>query len=180
MAGPISASPGSGWCRLRGWVGGWVGDSAATTSPPPRGGNAPGGEPRSGRPAAVGDVDGGDVLTSARAAAGPGHCLHLVRFDLGAEVASLLASWLVIPPHRPGARPPRPPRGLASPLVPQRPDVRVTAARAVAHAVPPVPAPGSPSGYQYRARHPAADTGPVGFPGLGHAGTRPLGQLAGR
>ena len=114
------------------------------------------------------------------AAAGPGHCLHLVRFDLGAEAASLLASWLVIPPHRPGARPPRPPRGPASPPVPQRPDVRVTAARAVAHAVPAVPAPGSPSGYQYRARHPAADTGPVGFPGLGHAGTRPLGQLAGR
>jgi hypothetical protein len=53
----------------------------------------------------------------------------VVRLDLGAEVASLLASWLVMPPHRRGP-------------------VRSTAARAAGHAMPPVPTPGSPSRYQ--------------------------------
>jgi hypothetical protein len=88
--------------------------------------------------------------------------------------ASLLASWLIIPPHRPGGpAAAATPRGPVRPSAPQRPDVRVTAARAVAPAVPPAPAPGSPSGYQYRARHPAADTGPAGLPGWAMRGPGP-------
>jgi transcriptional regulator GlxA family with amidase domain len=49
-------------------------------------------------------VDDGDVLTSAGTAAGLDLCLHLVRLDLGAEIANLLARRLVIPPHRPGGQ----------------------------------------------------------------------------
>jgi AraC family transcriptional regulator, transcriptional activator FtrA len=49
-------------------------------------------------------VDGGDVLTSAGTAAGLDLCLHLVRLDLGAEVANLLARRLVIHAHRPGGQ----------------------------------------------------------------------------
>ncbi len=49
-------------------------------------------------------VDDGDVLTSAGTAAGLDLCLHLVRLDLGAEIANLLARRLVVPPHRPGGQ----------------------------------------------------------------------------
>ncbi len=49
-------------------------------------------------------VDTGDVLTSAGTAAGLDLCLHLVRLDLGAEVANVLARRLVIQPHRPGGQ----------------------------------------------------------------------------
>lgn len=49
-------------------------------------------------------VDEGDVLTSAGTAAGLDLCLHLVRLDLGAEIANLLARRLVISPHRAGGQ----------------------------------------------------------------------------
>jgi AraC family transcriptional activator FtrA len=49
-------------------------------------------------------VDEGDVLTSAGVAAGLDLCLHLVRLDLGAEIANRLARRLVISPHRPGGQ----------------------------------------------------------------------------
>ncbi|WP_394821732.1 GlxA family transcriptional regulator [Pendulispora albinea] len=49
-------------------------------------------------------VDNGQVLTSAGAAAGLDLCLHLVRSDLGAEIANRLARQLVIAPHRPGGQ----------------------------------------------------------------------------
>jgi transcriptional regulator GlxA family with amidase domain len=49
-------------------------------------------------------VDEGDVLTSAGAAAGIDCCLHLVREQLGAEVANRLARRLVVAPHRPGGQ----------------------------------------------------------------------------
>jgi AraC family transcriptional regulator, transcriptional activator FtrA len=49
-------------------------------------------------------VDEGDVLTSAGVAAGLDLCLHLVRLDLGAEIANQLARRLVIPAHRPGGQ----------------------------------------------------------------------------
>jgi len=49
-------------------------------------------------------VDEGDVLSSAGIAAGLDLCLHLVRLDLGAEIANRLARRLVISPHRPGGQ----------------------------------------------------------------------------
>jgi transcriptional regulator GlxA family with amidase domain len=49
-------------------------------------------------------VDDGDVLTSAGTVAGLDLCLHLVRLDLGAEIANLLARQLVVSPHRPGGQ----------------------------------------------------------------------------
>src|SRR5919197_1790564 len=49
-------------------------------------------------------VDGGDVLTSAGVSAGLDLCLHVVRLDLGSEVANLLARRLVVPAHRPGGQ----------------------------------------------------------------------------
>lgn len=49
-------------------------------------------------------VDEGDVLTSAGTAAGIDCCLHLVREQLGAEVANRLARRLVVAPHRPGGQ----------------------------------------------------------------------------
>ncbi|MGW6915736.1 GlxA family transcriptional regulator [Kitasatospora sp. NPDC054939] len=49
-------------------------------------------------------VDDGDVLTSAGAAAGLDLCLHIVRRDLGANVANRLARRLVVPAHRPGGQ----------------------------------------------------------------------------
>jgi AraC family transcriptional regulator, transcriptional activator FtrA len=49
-------------------------------------------------------IDDGDVLTSAGTAAGLDLCLHIVRSDLGAEVANQLARRLVVPPHRPGGQ----------------------------------------------------------------------------
>jgi transcriptional regulator GlxA family with amidase domain len=49
-------------------------------------------------------VDAGQVLTSAGTAAGIDLCLHVVRQDLGAEVANGLARRMVIPPHREGGQ----------------------------------------------------------------------------
>ncbi|WP_250563324.1 GlxA family transcriptional regulator [Sphaerisporangium fuscum] len=49
-------------------------------------------------------VDDGDVLTSAGLTAGLDLCLHLVRRDLGANVANQLARRMVVPAHRPGGQ----------------------------------------------------------------------------
>ncbi len=49
-------------------------------------------------------VDLGDIATSAGAAAGLDLCLHLVRKDLGADVANAVARRLVVPPHRDGGQ----------------------------------------------------------------------------
>ena len=49
-------------------------------------------------------VDNGTVLTSAGAAAGFDLCLHLVRRDLGAEVASEVARAAVMPLERAGGQ----------------------------------------------------------------------------
>ncbi|MGH3830129.1 MAG: helix-turn-helix domain-containing protein [Pseudonocardiaceae bacterium] len=49
-------------------------------------------------------VDDGDVLTSAGAAAGIDLCLHIVRQDLGAEVANAVARRIIVPAHRPGGQ----------------------------------------------------------------------------
>lgn len=49
-------------------------------------------------------IDHGDVVTSAGTAAGLDCCLHLLRKDLGSELASRLAKRLVIPPHRQGGQ----------------------------------------------------------------------------
>ncbi|MEU8174268.1 helix-turn-helix domain-containing protein [Microbispora hainanensis] len=49
-------------------------------------------------------VDEGDVLTSAGRTAGIDLCLHLVRTDLGAEIANQVARRMVTPAHRPGGQ----------------------------------------------------------------------------
>ena len=49
-------------------------------------------------------VDDGDVLTSAGTAASIDLCLHLVRVDLGSEVANAVARRMVVPPHRDGGQ----------------------------------------------------------------------------
>jgi AraC family transcriptional regulator, transcriptional activator FtrA len=49
-------------------------------------------------------VDEGDILTSAGSAAGIDLCLHLVRQDYGAEIATQLARQLVVPPQREGGQ----------------------------------------------------------------------------
>jgi AraC family transcriptional activator FtrA len=49
-------------------------------------------------------VDDGDILTSAGSAASIDLCLHVVRQDLGAEVASRIARELVVPPFREGGQ----------------------------------------------------------------------------
>ncbi|WP_433466280.1 GlxA family transcriptional regulator [Spirillospora sp. CA-128828] len=49
-------------------------------------------------------IDDGDVLTSAGTAAGLDLCLHVIRNDHGAAVASALAKRLVMPAHRPGGQ----------------------------------------------------------------------------
>src|SRR5919107_4482593 len=49
-------------------------------------------------------VDDGDVLTSAGLAAGMDLCLHVVRGDLGADAATAIARWNVVPPHRDGGQ----------------------------------------------------------------------------
>ena len=49
-------------------------------------------------------VDEGDVLTSAGSAASIDLCLHLVRLDYGAEVATQLARQLVVAPQREGGQ----------------------------------------------------------------------------
>lgn len=49
-------------------------------------------------------IDEGDILTSGGVVAGIDLCLHLVRKDYGAEVASRLARRLVAGPHRDGGQ----------------------------------------------------------------------------
>ena len=49
-------------------------------------------------------VDEGDVMTSAGTAAGIDLCLHVVRLDLGAEIANAVARRMVVPPHRQGGQ----------------------------------------------------------------------------
>jgi AraC family transcriptional regulator, transcriptional activator FtrA len=49
-------------------------------------------------------VDDGDVLTSAGLAAGLDLCLHVVREDVGADAATAIARWNVVPPHRDGGQ----------------------------------------------------------------------------
>lgn len=49
-------------------------------------------------------IDGGDVLTSAGAAAGIDLCLHLIRIDHGAEMATTAARRCVVAPHRDGGQ----------------------------------------------------------------------------
>lgn len=49
-------------------------------------------------------VDEGDILTSAGTAAGIDMCLHVVRKDLGAEIANAVARRMVVPPHRDGGQ----------------------------------------------------------------------------
>lgn len=49
-------------------------------------------------------VDAGQVLTSAGTAAAIDLCLHVVRNDLGAEVANAVARRMVVPPHRDGGQ----------------------------------------------------------------------------
>ena len=49
-------------------------------------------------------VDEGDVLTSAGTAAGIDLALHVVRRDLGAEAARVVARRMVVPPHRDGGQ----------------------------------------------------------------------------
>lgn len=49
-------------------------------------------------------VDDGDILTSAGCAAGLDLSLHIVREDLGAQVANAVARRMVVSPHRPGGQ----------------------------------------------------------------------------
>ncbi|HEX2705596.1 MAG TPA: helix-turn-helix domain-containing protein [Candidatus Lustribacter sp.] len=49
-------------------------------------------------------VEDGPVLTSAGTAAGIDACLHLVRAELGAQVATRIARRMVVPPHRGGGQ----------------------------------------------------------------------------
>jgi transcriptional regulator GlxA family with amidase domain len=49
-------------------------------------------------------VDEGDVLTSAGVASGLDLCLHMLRRDHGAALASQVARRLVVPPHREGGQ----------------------------------------------------------------------------
>ena len=49
-------------------------------------------------------IDEGDILTSAGSAAGIDLCLHVVRQDYGADIATQLARQLVVPPQRDGGQ----------------------------------------------------------------------------
>jgi transcriptional regulator GlxA family with amidase domain len=49
-------------------------------------------------------VEDGRIFTSAGTAAGVDLCLHLVRSDLGADVANAVARRMVVPPHRDGGQ----------------------------------------------------------------------------
>ncbi|MQY05521.1 GlxA family transcriptional regulator [Actinomadura macrotermitis] len=49
-------------------------------------------------------IDHGDVLTGAGNTAGIDLCLHLIRHDLGAEVANAVARQMIVPPHRAGGQ----------------------------------------------------------------------------
>ncbi|HYD10819.1 MAG TPA: helix-turn-helix domain-containing protein [Acidimicrobiales bacterium] len=49
-------------------------------------------------------VDEGTVMTSAGTAAAIDLCLHVIRQDLGAEAANIVARRMVVPPHRDGGQ----------------------------------------------------------------------------
>jgi transcriptional regulator GlxA family with amidase domain len=49
-------------------------------------------------------VDDGDIITSAGTAAGIDACLHVVRRELGASVATAIARRMVVPPQRDGGQ----------------------------------------------------------------------------
>ncbi len=49
-------------------------------------------------------VDDGDIITSAGTAAGIDACLHLVRRELGSNVANVIARRMVVPPQRDGGQ----------------------------------------------------------------------------
>jgi transcriptional regulator GlxA family with amidase domain len=49
-------------------------------------------------------VQDGNLITSAGTAAGIDACLHLVRIELGANVAAAIARDMVVPPHRDGGQ----------------------------------------------------------------------------
>jgi len=49
-------------------------------------------------------VDADPVITSAGSAAGLDACLHLIRKEFGAQVASTVARRMVVPPHRDGGQ----------------------------------------------------------------------------
>ena len=49
-------------------------------------------------------VDDGDIVTSAGTAAGIDACLHLVRRELGAVIATTIARRMVVPPQRDGGQ----------------------------------------------------------------------------
>jgi len=49
-------------------------------------------------------VEDGTIFTSAGTAAGIDLCLHLVRLDLGSDVANAIARRMVVPPHRDGGQ----------------------------------------------------------------------------
>ena len=49
-------------------------------------------------------VEDGPIITSAGTAAGIDACLHLVRTELGSEVATRIARRMVVPPHRSGGQ----------------------------------------------------------------------------
>lgn len=49
-------------------------------------------------------VDEGDVITSAGTAAGIDAALHLIRRELGQEIATRIARRMVVPPHRAGGQ----------------------------------------------------------------------------
>jgi AraC family transcriptional activator FtrA len=49
-------------------------------------------------------VEDGPIFTSAGTAAGIDMCLHMVRLDLGSEVANAVARRMVVPPHRNGGQ----------------------------------------------------------------------------
>ncbi len=49
-------------------------------------------------------VDDGQIITSAGTAAGIDACLHVVRRELGAQVANGIARRMVVPPHRDGGQ----------------------------------------------------------------------------
>ncbi|MGF6886148.1 AraC family transcriptional activator FtrA [Nocardia sp. GAS34] len=49
-------------------------------------------------------IDDGRILTSAGTMAGMDLCIHLIRKDLGAQVANAVARSMVVPPHRAGGQ----------------------------------------------------------------------------
>jgi transcriptional regulator GlxA family with amidase domain len=49
-------------------------------------------------------VQDGNIISSAGTAAGIDACLHLVRVELGAQVAAAIARDMVVPPHRDGGQ----------------------------------------------------------------------------